>query len=63
MLNFLDAAGATTGRLSPTGKFMEVVDGIEVTCIDFASPLVFVAAEAFGRTAHESKTSWTLTMH
>ena len=55
VLNFLDAAGAKTGKLFPTGNRIDVVDGIEVTCIDFASPLVFVAAEAFGRTAHESK--------
>lgn len=55
ILNFLDAAGAKTGRLFPTGKRIDVVDGISVTCIDFASPLVFVAAESLGRSGHESK--------
>lgn len=55
VLNFLDAAGAKTGRLFPTGNRIDVINGIEVTCIDFASPLVFVAAEALGRTGHEPK--------
>lgn len=55
VLNFLDAAGARTGRLFPTGDRMEVVNGIDVSCLDFASPLVFIAAESFGRTAHESR--------
>lgn len=55
VLNFLDAAGAKTGKLFPTGSRVDVVDGIRVTCIDFASPLVFVAAESLGRTGHESK--------
>lgn len=55
VLNFLHAAGAKTGRLFPTGQRIDVVDGIEVTCIDFATPLVFVAAQALGRTGHESK--------
>lgn len=55
ILNFLDAAGAKTGKLFPTGQRVDVVGGIPVTCIDFASPLVFVAAEAMGRSGHETK--------
>lgn len=55
VLNFLDAAGAKTGKLFPTGQRIDRVHGIEVTCIDFASPLVFVAAEALGKTGHETK--------
>jgi 2-methylaconitate cis-trans-isomerase PrpF len=31
VLNFLDAAGAKTGKLLPTGHAIDVVDGIEVS--------------------------------
>ena len=55
VLNFLDAAGAKTGKLLPTGQATDVVDGIEVSCIDFASPLVLIAAAALGKTGYETK--------
>ncbi|MBL8484283.1 MAG: 4-oxalomesaconate tautomerase, partial [Rhodocyclaceae bacterium] len=55
LLNFRDATGAKTGRLFPTGNRMDVIDGIEVSLVDFATPLVFVPAEALGKTGHESK--------
>ncbi|MBI2276525.1 MAG: 4-oxalomesaconate tautomerase [Dechloromonas sp.] len=54
-LNFRDATGAKTGRLFPTGNRIDVIDGIEVSLIDFATPLVFVPAEALGKSGHESK--------
>lgn len=54
-LNFHDAAGAKTGRLLPTGRLVDVVDGVEVSCIDFSTPLVFVPAHAMGKTGHETK--------
>lgn len=55
LLNFLDAAGAKTGRLFPTGQRVDRVDGIDVSCLDFSTPLVFVPARALGKTGHESK--------
>jgi len=55
LLNFLDAAGAKTGKLFPTGERVNVVDGIAVSCIDFSSPLVFVPACALGKTGYETK--------
>ncbi|MFC5300630.1 4-oxalomesaconate tautomerase [Azospira restricta] len=54
-LNFLNATGAKTGRLFPTGSRTDVVDGVTVSLIDFATPLVFVPAVALGKTGHESK--------
>lgn len=54
-LNFHDASGAKTGRLFPTGKRIDVIDDIAVSLIDFATPLVFVAASALGKTGYESK--------
>ena len=55
VLNFLDAAGAKTGKLLPTGHAIDVIDGIEVSCVDLASPLVFVRAADLGKTGYESK--------
>lgn len=54
-LNFRDATGAKTGRLLPTGNRIDVIDGIEVSLIDFATPLVFVPALSLGKTGHETK--------
>jgi 2-methylaconitate cis-trans-isomerase PrpF len=55
VLNFLDAAGAKTGKLLPTGHPLDVIDGIEVTCVDLSSPLVFVTAAAMSKTGYETK--------
>src|SRR5436190_12648536 len=55
VLNFLDAAGAKTGKLLPTGAAIDVVNGIQLSCVDFASPLVLIAATALGKTGHETK--------
>ena len=54
LLNFLDAWGAVTGKLFPTGHRIETIDGIEVTCIDAAMPLMIVRAKDMGVTGRES---------
>ena len=54
-LVFLDAAGAKTGALLPTGQARNVIDGVPVSCVDFTTPMVLIDAAALGRTAHESK--------
>jgi 2-methylaconitate cis-trans-isomerase PrpF len=53
--NFAGTVGSKTGKLLPTGHIREEIDGIEVTCIDVAVPMVIVPAAAVGRTGHESK--------
>lgn len=53
--NFAGSVGSKTGKLFPTGRKTEIIDGIEVTCIDVAVPMVIVPAETVGRTGHESK--------
>lgn len=55
ILNFLDAAGAKTGKLLPTGNVVDMIDGIPVSCVDYSTPVVFVAAQSVGKTGHESK--------
>lgn len=52
-LHFVDAWGATTGDLFPTGNIKDVFDGVEVTCIDAAMPLMIVRAETLGVTGRE----------
>lgn len=54
MLNFRDVVGNATGALLPTGNLRDEIDGIEVTCIDVAMPMVLARAEAFGLTGYES---------
>ncbi len=52
-LAFVDAAGSRTGALLPTGAARETIDGVDVTCVDAAMPLVVIAAASLGKTAAE----------
>lgn len=54
-LNFRDATGAKTGKLFPTGQRIDQVDGVAVSLIDFATPLIFVPAQDLGVSGYESK--------
>lgn len=53
-LNFMDVVGSNTGALLPTGNPIDVIDGIEVTCMDVAMPVVMARAADFGLTGLES---------
>ena len=53
-INFKSAAGAVTGKLLPTGRPLDVIDGIEVSCVDMAMPMVLMRAEQFGKTGFET---------
>jgi 4-oxalomesaconate tautomerase len=46
--NYSDLAGSACGALFPTGNPKDLVDGIEVTCIDNGMPVAIIAAESFG---------------
>jgi 2-methylaconitate cis-trans-isomerase PrpF len=54
LLNFLDAWGAVTGKLFPTGQRIDVVDGLEITCIDAAMPLMILRAQDLGLHGRET---------
>lgn len=54
-LRFLDTIGSVTGALLPTGKLADTVQGVEVTCLDVAMPIVIARAEAFGLTGYETR--------
>src|SRR4249920_3397446 len=53
-LNFLDAWGAVTGSVFPTGQRIDVIDGTELTCIDAAMPLMIIRARDVGVSGRES---------
>ncbi len=53
LLNFLDAWGAVTGQLFPTGQRIDVIDGLELTCIDAAMPLMILRAADLGLNGRE----------
>ena len=55
ILNFMNVIGSKTGELFPTGETRQMVEGVEVTCIDVAMPMVIGRAADFGITGYESR--------
>jgi 4-oxalomesaconate tautomerase len=53
-IDFLDVAGSSCGALLPTGQARDVVNGVEVTCIDNGMPVVVMRAADFGRSGYET---------
>jgi len=54
LLEFLDIAGSSCGALLPTGRPVDTIDGVAVTCIDNGMPVVLLRAGDFGKTGYES---------
>ena len=52
-LALLKPAGSKTGALLPTGNAIDVFNGLEVSCVDLAVPMVIASASDFGKTAQE----------
>jgi 4-oxalomesaconate tautomerase len=52
-IEFLDVAGSSCGALFPTGSVVDVVDGIQMTCIDNGMPVVILKAADLGLTGTE----------
>ena len=53
-LNFMGVVGSSTGAFLPTGNLRDQIDGIEVTCMDVAMPMVIARAADFGLTGYET---------
>ena len=53
--NFPEAAGSTCGALLPAGNAADVIDGVDVTCIDNGMPVVVMRARDLGITGCESR--------
>ena len=54
MIDFADVAGSNCGSLLPTGNAVDVIEGIEVTCVDNGMPVVLIRAEDVGKTGYET---------
>lgn len=54
LLNFMQAIGSYTDELFPTGKKTEQIDGIDVTLVDAAMPVMVMRAEDVGKTGFET---------
>ncbi len=54
-ITFRDTAGSTCGALLPTGSTVDVIDGVEVTCIDNGMPTVVLRAADVGITGEETR--------
>jgi 4-oxalomesaconate tautomerase len=55
-INFLNAEGSVCGSLLPTGKTVDLIQGVEVTCIDNGMPVVILRACDVGFDGAESCT-------
>ena len=53
-LMFMDVVGGAAGAMFPTGNRIDVINGVEVTCMDVAMPMVIARAQDFGLSGTES---------
>lgn len=51
---FRDTTGSACGSLLPTGRSLDVFNGIAATCIDNGMPVVVMRAGSFGKTGQET---------
>ena len=54
LLNFSGIAGSSCGALLPTGRALDVIDGVAATCIDNGMPVVILRAADLGVTGYEA---------
>ena len=54
ILNFKNCVGSKTGALFPTGRVIDVIDGIAVSCVDAAVPMAIARAVDVGLRGTES---------
>ncbi len=53
--NYLDTLGATCGALLPSGNAIDMINDVEVTCVDNGMPVVLINAQDLGLNGNESK--------
>ena len=54
MLDFQGVAGSSCGSLLPSEHVVDVINGVQLTCIDNGMPVVIMRAADFGKTGYES---------
>ncbi len=55
VLNFMDVVGSVSGKMLPTGHVRENIQGVDVTLIDVAMPMMLVRAADLGLDGTEGK--------
>lgn len=55
ILNFMDVVGSASGAMLPTGQAREVINSVDVTCIDVAMPMIMMRAADFGLSGRETR--------
>jgi len=55
ILNFMDVVGSKTEALFPTGRIVDEINGLEVTCVDVAMPMMLLRAEDLGLSGNETR--------
>ena len=56
-LDFVEPGGAATGKLLPTGRAVDVVEGVPASLVDATNPVVFVRAKDLGLAGTEAPTA------
>ena len=57
VLNFRNIIGARTGKLLPTGNTIDILDGVPVTCLDVAMPMVILRAESLSQAPDDRRSN------
>jgi 4-oxalomesaconate tautomerase len=53
-LSLRKPVGAKTGKLLPTGNVVDRINGVDVSCVDVAVPMIIIRAADLGMTGRES---------
>ncbi|MAR71732.1 4-oxalomesaconate tautomerase [Halomonas sp. H33-56] len=53
-LSFLDIVGTKTSGLLPTGQAADTIDGVTVSCLDAATPIIMIDARELGLSGRET---------
>ena len=53
-LNLLRCVGSKTGAMLPSGRPQDQIDGVSVTLVDVAMPMMVVRADSLGKTGYET---------
>ncbi len=55
VLNFMDVVGSASGKMLPTGATVDTIDGVQLSCIDVAMPMIMMRASDLGLTGYEDR--------
>jgi 4-oxalomesaconate tautomerase len=62
-ISFLETEGSVCGSLLPTGRLVDRIDDVEITCIDNGMPVVIMGAESLGISGYETREAIDADLH